>query len=399
MTSQGYGEDGNPILRTKQSGNSLQPLLDVLSEPVLITGWDGQVVMVNSAAARAFAYERDDLLATTVQQLIGGINGEVLNQIIEEIKQGRRLLLEGASCSRADHTTFAIRITVGAVITEAKNRICFCLHNITADEDVARLQAQVVELTARAESSEKRQSFIAETVYQLSQPLQTLMSTAEADGYEPYKREMYRLAQLMQALWPQVDMGARAQAAPAGGGADAAFRALTPTEPNRVLVADDEKPLREIFQRTILAGFPDLEIDLAPDGRQAVEMFKQRHHAIILLDLLMPVVNGEEAFAEISEFCEQAKWQMPSVLFCSGFALPEPVRDRLKEDRIHRVVQKPVNRAVLIEAVEQCLVFHRPGGQAAEALAQPDAGSTWGNIRMRPVNTKRLQPLRRSGSQ
>jgi CheY-like chemotaxis protein len=38
-----------------------------------------------------------------------------------------------------------------------------------------------------------------------------------------------------------------------------------------------------------------LVVDVAEDGRQALELAKQNHYALILMDMQMPVMNGVEA--------------------------------------------------------------------------------------------------------
>ena len=360
MSGQTYQLE-NSRIRPKQSANLLQPLLDGLSEPVIITAWDGKVVQVNGAAAGAFGCEQDVLLGSAVQELIGGLNDKVLQEIIKGTRQGERLLLEGAHCSRADHTTFDARVTVCGVIVDVQNRLCFHVHNTATEVGLAGAQAQVAELSARAEALESRLNSVARMIHQLSQPLQILMSMAEEDGNEPYKHQLHRLVQTMQVFRQQANRAEPPAAAAANAAPPAAaVPGLVATEPNRVLIADDEMPLRELFGKIVRDNYPGLEIDLAHDGRSAVEMFERRHHAVIILDVLMPVMNGGEVFTAVGEFCERSKWRMPSVIICTGFALPPALGQRLKEDGIHGIIQKPIRRASLLKSFDRCLSFHLP---------------------------------------
>jgi len=60
----------------------------------------------------------------------------------------------------------------------------------------------------------------------------------------------------------------------------------------KVLVADDEKDIRRLITFTLeRAGF---EIVEASDGKQALEMARQHNPNIILLDVMMPQMDGYE---------------------------------------------------------------------------------------------------------
>jgi DNA-binding NarL/FixJ family response regulator len=62
-----------------------------------------------------------------------------------------------------------------------------------------------------------------------------------------------------------------------------------------VLLADDNKVVRKAF-REILECEADLEVvGEANNGRQAVAMVKKLRPALVLMDLLMPLLNGWQA--------------------------------------------------------------------------------------------------------
>ena len=67
----------------------------------------------------------------------------------------------------------------------------------------------------------------------------------------------------------------------------------------RILVADDEDDVRAVV-RAMLESFGYRVIE-ARDGREAVDLFRERHGEIdlVLLDLMMPRMTGEEALAEM----------------------------------------------------------------------------------------------------
>ncbi len=63
----------------------------------------------------------------------------------------------------------------------------------------------------------------------------------------------------------------------------------TPT-PRRILVVDDEAPVREAFEAALRAkGY---EVFLARDGREALRLIKREAFDLIFLDILLPAVGG-----------------------------------------------------------------------------------------------------------
>ncbi|GAB3567998.1 response regulator transcription factor [Amycolatopsis endophytica] len=67
----------------------------------------------------------------------------------------------------------------------------------------------------------------------------------------------------------------------------------------RVLLADDE-PLTRAGIRTVLAADPEFEVVAeAADGREAVELVQAHRPGVVLLDIMMPRLDGLSAATEI----------------------------------------------------------------------------------------------------
>jgi NarL family two-component system response regulator LiaR len=72
----------------------------------------------------------------------------------------------------------------------------------------------------------------------------------------------------------------------------------------RVLIADDHGVVRQGL-RYLLEKQPDLEVvGEAGDGAEAVRLAEELRPDVVLLDLLMPVMDGVEALAEIGRLPE-----------------------------------------------------------------------------------------------
>ena len=70
----------------------------------------------------------------------------------------------------------------------------------------------------------------------------------------------------------------------------------------RVLVVDDEGPLAELVASYLeREGF---EVSLAADGERAVELARELEPVVIVLDLMLPVLDGIEACRQIRSFSD-----------------------------------------------------------------------------------------------
>lgn len=58
----------------------------------------------------------------------------------------------------------------------------------------------------------------------------------------------------------------------------------------RILLVEDEESLQDVIQLNLeLEGY---EVAVAGDGRQALELFKKERYNLVLLDVMLPEVNG-----------------------------------------------------------------------------------------------------------
>ena len=99
------------------------------------------------------------------------------------------------------------------------------------------------------------------------------------------------------------------EAPTAGGAAIAEWRAQ-----GTVLVMDDEETIRNTVTRMLRSM--GLDPVLASDGREGVKIFRAepRRFALVLLDLTMPHMDGEQTFAELRRLRADVR-----VVLMSGF--------------------------------------------------------------------------------
>jgi signal transduction histidine kinase/DNA-binding response OmpR family regulator len=76
--------------------------------------------------------------------------------------------------------------------------------------------------------------------------------------------------------------------------------ARLPCAPERVLVVDDDPNIVLMLGRMLKAGNPATQVFEAFSGSQALEITSSQHPDLVLLDLLMPEMNGYEYLHEVS---------------------------------------------------------------------------------------------------
>ncbi len=123
----------------------------------------------------------------------------------------------------------------------------------------------------------------------------------------------------------------------------------------RILVCDDEQVIVKLFRLMIRSGLKGVEVDDARNGADALDLFRERRHHVVVMDLHMPVMDGQTAFHKIEEYCNAEGCPMPTVIFCTGYAPPDGVRRLAETGGRHALLLKPVNTQVLIDAVRSGL--------------------------------------------
>jgi CheY-like chemotaxis protein len=124
-----------------------------------------------------------------------------------------------------------------------------------------------------------------------------------------------------------------------------------PCNPDRILIVDDEAPIRKLFQMILASALPDLNADQARNGIEAVRLFNEQHHGVIMMDLRMPEMDGLQAFFAIQKACQSQTITMPTVIFCTGYVPADEVNRIVGDNAYHCLIKKPVRSEDVIGAV------------------------------------------------
>jgi PAS domain S-box-containing protein len=126
-------------------------------------------------------------------------------------------------------------------------------------------------------------------------------------------------------------------------------RPTLPSAGGTILVVDDEEVVRRMVKATLERhGFKVL---IAQNGQEAVEAFRlfANEIAVVLLDMTMPVMSGQEALRELKAVRADVK-----VILSSGFNEVEAVQ-RFRGKVLAGFIQKPYTAAALVQKIQDTL--------------------------------------------
>ncbi len=113
-----------------------------------------------------------------------------------------------------------------------------------------------------------------------------------------------------------------------------------------ILVVEDDKDLRGIYKE-ILEVY-DYEVQVAVNGLEGVEKFKQKKPSLVIMDADMPVLDGYKAFKQIKEIDNNAQ-----VIIVTGFSDNEPKSIEAIKQGLLKTISKPIGVNELRDLVKK----------------------------------------------
>jgi CheY-like chemotaxis protein len=111
----------------------------------------------------------------------------------------------------------------------------------------------------------------------------------------------------------------------------------------RILLVDDEPELLEAWSFAL--EYVGHSVERARDGREALEQLSHRKPDLVITDLMMPGINGEDLCRAIRQ---NAQWaDIPIVLHTSAY-VGTPVNERLWDS----FLRKPARLEVFLATIE-----------------------------------------------
>ena len=117
------------------------------------------------------------------------------------------------------------------------------------------------------------------------------------------------------------------------------------TDELTILVVDDNEDLLETF--SLILKRRGFHVETAGNGAAAVDRYKERTFDVTLMDIVMPEMNGVEAFRKIKEMDPEA-----SVILMTAYSEEELI-NIAKSEGARRVIHKPIRIDRLIEIIKE----------------------------------------------
>lgn len=114
-----------------------------------------------------------------------------------------------------------------------------------------------------------------------------------------------------------------------------------------VLIVDDDPAIRNMLVEVLsLEGFPT---ETAVNGREALDILKRVGGRVVLLDLLMPLVNGRDVVRELE--ADPAQRQRHQIILVSAVSNLEGAGDLVVDGKL----PKPFTVDQLLNTIEPVL--------------------------------------------
>ncbi len=120
---------------------------------------------------------------------------------------------------------------------------------------------------------------------------------------------------------------------------------------NKVLVVDDDDVVRRTVKR-VLEEF-GFDVTTAASGQDCLEILKKGFHGLILMDIVMPEMDGWDT---IEEMIKMGYSKSNIVCMLTGKETPDEKMNQFKE-YVLDYIKKPFKNKELVEIVKQYLSY------------------------------------------
>src|SRR5438045_2789493 len=114
----------------------------------------------------------------------------------------------------------------------------------------------------------------------------------------------------------------------------------------RILIVDDDMAIRTLLFTVLQRR--GLAVDTAKHGGEAVEKLAQCRYTVLLLDLMMPVMNGWQVLETMEAMDRNTR---PAVILLTAGSEPR----EFNPDIVAGTIRKPFDVSVLYDAVLGCI--------------------------------------------
>ncbi|MCA9386792.1 response regulator [Candidatus Dojkabacteria bacterium] len=114
----------------------------------------------------------------------------------------------------------------------------------------------------------------------------------------------------------------------------------------KILIAEDEKAIISVLSIKLeSSGF---DVDKAANGQEALELLQKNKYDLVLLDLIMPIVNGFEVLEFVKQNSIEAK-----IIVTSNLGQDEDVKKAKALGAIDYFVKSDMTLSQIVEGIQK----------------------------------------------
>ena len=123
-------------------------------------------------------------------------------------------------------------------------------------------------------------------------------------------------------------------------------------KPERPILMVDDEPIALRGYEFVLKSEGYSNIVICEDSRDALRLIEENDFTVVVLDLLMPYISGEELMAHICK-----KNPQTPVIIITGLGEGEDLDVGIRKQAFE-VIKKPVEESILLNSVKRAIEYH-----------------------------------------
>ena len=123
----------------------------------------------------------------------------------------------------------------------------------------------------------------------------------------------------------------------------------------RILIADDSEVLNMFYTKILAPHFPQHCFCIVTNGGEALDAVRRTQYDLIITDLSMPILEGDELYSLILKMSAEEPRKMPPFIFCSGVKQALDDVRATCSGKLNRFMLKPFRWHELQDAITEAL--------------------------------------------
>ncbi|KAF0151233.1 MAG: PAS/PAC sensor hybrid histidine kinase [Ignavibacteria bacterium] len=129
------------------------------------------------------------------------------------------------------------------------------------------------------------------------------------------------------------------------------FHLTVPEAKNIILLVEDDLAARELFKKMIEQELNNFEVRFAANGYEAINVYRELLPTLVITDHDMPLMNGIQLVEAIQK--KETGKSFPFIVLSAN--MNEDISKRYSKIGVDKLLSKPVEHALLIKSIKECL--------------------------------------------